>query len=58
MFIETVNNRYLLNSNYITIAFRKDERYIAMLLHDYNMYEISEEDYNKLIELKKEGQYV
>lgn len=50
MFIETISQRYILNSNYITSVFRKDETYIAMLLNDDNMYEISEEDYKKLIE--------
>ena len=48
MFIETIDKRYILNSKYITSVFRKDERYIAMLLNDDHMYEISEEDYKKL----------
>lgn len=50
MFIETIDQRYILNSSYITRVFRKDEKYIAMLLNDNAMYEISEEDYKKLIE--------
>jgi len=50
MFIETINQRYILNSKYVISVYRKNETYIAMLLNDDGMYEISEEDYKKLIE--------
>lgn len=50
MFIETIDQRYVLNSKYVTSVFRKDETYLALLLDDDGMYEISEEDYKKLIE--------
>lgn len=50
MFIETIDHHYILNSKYITGVYRKNETYIAMLLNDDGMYEISEEDYKKLIE--------
>lgn len=52
MFIETIDKRYILNSKYVTAVY-KDEKYIAMLLNDDNLYEISEEDYKKLIESKE-----
>jgi len=48
MFIETIDHHYILNSKYITTVIRKDESYIAMLLNDDGMYEISKEDYKKL----------
>ena len=53
MFIETVDQRYILNSKYITAVY-KDEKCIVMLLNDDNLYEISEGDYKRLIESEVE----
>lgn len=50
MFIETISNRYILNSDYITDVCDKNGKYLARLINDSNLYEISEKDYLKLKE--------